>query len=589
MEEIETNYNLFDPVEGGFHRYGTQKDWSPPHYEKMLYDNARLLKSYIHLLQLDADNKIAQEVVAKTLSFIDQNWYDPEGGFYGNSDVHGEDAYYGEVDRRSPKPRVEKTKYSDWNAEAITTYLFLWQTTQDNKYKTMAETTLDFFADEMVTSTGAFHYQKEDKTKGVRGSLLDNAYLLLAFVEGYEVLQKQSYLETAERIADYSLENLYDWNSGGFFERNSPDIELYAPGEYVNLEKPNAENGIITYALAKLYTFTNNPLYLNAAVKTFGNRLNNIGGLDSGYYFTKAAQYMLQNNLLQEYNTIDIADIEKQKQEAFWVDELLEGKFKVSEVGLQKIQGSIILLMIIALIAGIVSFASPCTLPILPAYVAYILKSKNNFKGMTLSFFLGLSIIFSLLGMTATTVGNFLKSSSSIFSQIAGIGIIIFGIFILLGKGIPGLHLKPNKPTSYFGAFIFGSILGISWSACVGPILLGILLLASTASSVFTGGLLLFIYAIGIGLPLVLTSIYLEKINQKGKIWTFIKGKEITFKIRKKKYTMHTSALISGILFIILGILIFSGTLYTFNQYVTTTSFQEYIFAIEEWLLNLVR
>ena len=49
IDELETNYNLFDPVEGGFHRYGTQKDWTPPHYEKMLYDNARLLKAYYHL------------------------------------------------------------------------------------------------------------------------------------------------------------------------------------------------------------------------------------------------------------------------------------------------------------------------------------------------------------------------------------------------------------------------------------------------------------------------------------------------------------------------------------------------------------
>jgi len=66
LEEIESNYNLYDPVEGGFHRYGTKADWTPPHYEKMLYDNARLLKAYFHLSKINPDNDLAKEVVEKT-------------------------------------------------------------------------------------------------------------------------------------------------------------------------------------------------------------------------------------------------------------------------------------------------------------------------------------------------------------------------------------------------------------------------------------------------------------------------------------------------------------------------------------------
>jgi len=144
VEEIEANYNLFDPVEGGFHRYGTSRDWSPPHYEKMLYDNARLLKAYSHLLQL-TDDPLADEVVGKTLSFIEQNWYDSQGGFYSNSDVHGEEEYYGKINRSDTKPRVEKAKYSDWNSDAILTYLYLWDTTHDETYKKMSADSLDFF------------------------------------------------------------------------------------------------------------------------------------------------------------------------------------------------------------------------------------------------------------------------------------------------------------------------------------------------------------------------------------------------------------------------------------------------------------
>lgn len=217
-EEVTTNYKLFDPIEGGFHRYGTTRTWSPPHFEKMLYDNARLLKVYSHLLTITPNDPIAREVVDKTLKYVADEWYDQvNGGFYGNTDVGGEKSYYERINRTVDKPRVEKTKYSDWNSEAVLTYLYLWKTTKNEAYKTMANQTLTFFQKKMVTDKGVYHYQKEDGTKGVRGSLLDNAYALLAFTDGYETLGQKEYLESAIQIANYSLDNLYDWNSGGFF------------------------------------------------------------------------------------------------------------------------------------------------------------------------------------------------------------------------------------------------------------------------------------------------------------------------------------------------------------------------------------
>jgi uncharacterized protein len=598
IDDLENNYNLFDPIEGGFHRYGTTREWTPPHYEKMLYDNSRLLKAYSHLLQIKADDQIAKKVVEKTLAFIENNWYDEvNGGFYGNSDVHGEDEYYGKNPRSSDKPRVEKTKYADWNTDAILTYLYLWKTTNNEGYRVIAEKSLDFFSKNMVSENGAFHYFKIDGSKGVSGSLLDNAHLMLAFIEGYEVLGNEEYLEIAKKIASFSLENLYDWNSGGFFERNSADTDLYAPGENIILSKPMQENGIITLALLKLYKQTNDLAYLNAGIKTVGNQLGSISGLDRGYYSIKAAQYITQNNLLTEYgnNENEINSIEKEKQENFWVNSLVIAKpniveFTVSEEGLERLEGPILLLIVIALIAGFISFASPCTLPILPAYIAYSFRtSKQNIRGMTIAFFLGLSIVFTLLGMSASLIGGFLKENLTLFSQVAGILIILFGVYILLGKGFTGIKIKQSKPTSYFGSFLFGSALGISWTPCVGPILVALLLLASTTSSVATGGLLLFFYSVGLALPLILISIYLEKINKESKLWKFIEGKELRFKVSNKEFLLHTNNLISGLLFIVLGYLIFSGVLFAFNQYVAATSFQKFIFGIEEWFLGLVK
>jgi len=600
IDEIKTNYNLFDPVEGGFHRYGTKRDWTPPHYEKMLYDNARLLKAYTHLQQITPNNERVNEVVRATHNYIKSYWYDKEkGGFYGNTDVHGEDEYYDKNPRPADKPRVEKTKYSDWNSEAILTYLYLWKTSRNDEYKEMAEKSLDFLSKEMVTEQGAYHYQKEDGSKEVRGNLLDNAYLLLAFTKGYEVLKNEEYFHTANKIAEYSLENLYDWNSGGFFERNSQDTELYAPGENIDLSKPTEENGIMAYALLKLYKQTGNVEYLDAGIKTLGSKISEEGGLDRGYYIMKAAQLVIQSNLINDYNSkkAEIERIEQDQLKNFWVDNLVKSQegnnraqFIPIDKGLSKLEGPILLLLLIAFFAGLLSFISPCTLPILPAYIAYTFEtSKKNVKGMTLAFLLGLAVVFSLLGMSATFIGSFLKSNLTIFTQVAGIAILFFGVYILLGKGFSGLKVKQNNPTTYAGAFVFGSVFGMAWTPCIGPILVAILLLASTIGSFLTGGLLLFMYAVGLALPLLLFSQYLGKADRKGNVWKIIRGKELKSKVGNKEFRVHTTSLISGLLFIVLGYLIFSGALFTFNQYVGTSQFQNWIFSIEDKLLNLIK
>ena len=519
-----TDYKLFDPIDGGFHRYGTTRTWSPPHYEKMLYDNAKLLKTYEHLLLITPNDAMVKDVVTKTQNYIEKNWYDKQnGGFYGDTDSSPGKAYYWKNPRPTEKPAIDKTKFSDWNSEAIITYLYLYNVTKDAKYKEMATHSLDFFETNLVSDNGAYHYQDVNGTRGVSGSLLDNAYLLLAFVDGYDTLGNQSYLKTAQGLADYSLDHLYDWYSGGFFERNSLDINIYKPGEQVSLAKPSEENGIITYALLKLYVDTNNIEYLDAAIKTIGSQADNIEPLDGGYYYVKASQFIVDNNLMSDFTSdkTKIDDIEKQKQEDFWLNNLINGTslsgqgFIPSDTGLTKLQGPLFLLVPISILSGFMSFASPCTLPILPAYIAYTLRtSKMNVFGMSVSFFLGLAIVFVFLGMSAAFVGSYLKSNIGIFSEIAGIAMILFGLYTLSGRGIPGLKITPSSPITYFGAFTFGGMIGMAWTPCVGPILVGILLLAATTVSLQTGGLLLFSYAVGLAIPLILVSAYLSKTDK---------------------------------------------------------------------------
>ena len=593
IDELENNYNLFDPVEGGFHRYGTTREWTPPHYEKMLYDNARLLRVYYHLRNIN-DFNIVNEVVEKTDNFIQEKWYDTKnGGFYGNSDVHGEDAYYGKNPRPAGKPRVEKTKYTDWNSDAIMTYLYLYEQSKDDKYRDMAVKSLDFYLN-VYDENGAYHYHK-DGENGIQGNLLDNSYLLLAFVEGYKILGDEKYLDAARDIADFSLDNLYDWNSGGFFERNSKNINNYAPGENIDLDKPVSENGVMAYGMLKLYMDTGDIIYLNAGIRTIADNIVNVKGLDNIYHYVKSSEMVIDEKLLEKFESVEdeIKLIEADRLNSFWLNVLLDSQdkgFVLSGEGLDKLDGPIFLLLFISLIAGLISFASPCTLPILPAFVAYTFKNTGkNVRGMTLSFFLGLSIIFVILGMSASFLGGLLKENLSIFSQVAGIIIIFLGLSMIFGKGFGGLNVR-YKPSSYVGSFLFGGVFGFAWTPCVGPILVAILLLASTSGSVFTGGLLLFVYAVGLSVPLILISSYLDKIDRNNRIWKFIQGKMIIIEYGEgKKFMVHSTSLISGILFIILGWLIFSGQLFLFNQYFGNTSFQRWLFEVEEKVLTIVK
>jgi len=450
-----------------------------------------------------------------------------------------------------------------------------------------------------VHDQGAFHYIKENGERGVRGGLLDNCYLLLSFATASESTQQYNYLSTAKRIADYSLSALYDWNNGGFFERNSPDENQYAYGEHIDLSKPVEENGIMAYAMLKLYNLTSDVRYLNAAVTTMGNILNRVGELDEGHYAVKSAQLMLEFDILSDYEAHkrEISKLERKELTNYWLDGLktndrqfAEGMFSSSIDSADTIDGPLITLMLISFLAGILSLLSPCTLPILPAYVSYTFTAaRKNTLIMSIMFFLGLSVMFTLLGVGASFIGSFLDDNILIFTQVTGVSLAIFGIAILLGKGFAGPTIQRKNPVTYAGTFFFGTIVGLAFTPCVGPILVGILLLASTSGSLSNGGLLLFTYSAGLSAPLLIISGSLQRLRHNGIVWRSIRGKELRVSIGEQSLQIHSSALIAGFLFISLGYLIFSGNLTALNQYATSSGLQKWIFSIEEFLLNMLR
>lgn len=244
---------------------------------------------------------------------------------------------------------------------------------------------------------------------------------------------------------------------------------------------------------------------------------------------------------------------------------------------------------VVSLLAGVLSFLSPCTLPILPAYFAFTFQSdRKRIVFMTLAFFLGIATSFTMMGAAATFVGSLLKGYMSIFVRTGGAVILALGIFSLLGKGFSGVQFQERPSATFIGSFIFGLSFSIGWSACVGPILAAILVMAATQERAISGMLLLFIYAMGLGLPLITLSFFFNRLDREGLFWRIIKGKGWDISIAGKELHFHSNNLISGLLFIILGALMLGDYLSLLNRIIPVEA-QLWYARLEERLMGLLR
>lgn len=190
--------------------------------------------------------------------------------------------------------------------------------------------------------------------------------------------------------------------------------------------------------------------------------------------------------------------------------------------------GSFIVLALVSFAGGLFSFLSPCTLPILPAYFAFAFRSgRATIAANTLAFMLGLSAMFSLFGAGASSLGSILYRQQKLLLIVGGIAVIIFGIMSLLGQGFAGSSAasQSDRSSTMGGSFLFGLTFAVGWSSCVGPILGIVLTLAATTASVTQGIMLLFIYAMGLGLPLVIVSAIFGRTSRESLVWRVMRGK----------------------------------------------------------------
>ena len=222
--------------------------------------------------------------------------------------------------------------------------------------------------------------------------------------------------------------------------------------------------------------------------------------------------------------------------------------------------------LLVAFSAGLLSFLSPCVLPLVPVYLASlcgpeILESEAGRSRLpiflhSLSFVVGFSVIFIILGASVGLAGFALGTELALIHKIAGSLLIAFGLFLLAALKIPWLNyerrLAPSlgNTTSYLRSFLIGAIFSLAWTPCVGPILGGILTLAWSSETAWRGAYLLATYSLGLGIPFLVIGVTFDSIRPL---------------LRRIRRYSTWSYIASGLLLIAVGILILTNNLAWFS------------------------
>ncbi len=233
---------------------------------------------------------------------------------------------------------------------------------------------------------------------------------------------------------------------------------------------------------------------------------------------------------------------------------------------------------ILVLAEGILSFFSPCVIPLIPVYMSYLAGNTNQVgeDGIityqrktvffhTVCFVLGISFAFFILGMSFTTLGTFFYSNKLLFTRIGGILIVVLGLFQLgvidfkFLQRERKIHLNlADKKVTPFAALLMGFTFSFAWTPCIGPALSSVLILASGAKSSFIGNMLVVVYAAGFVLPFLILGLFTTKVLD------FLKAKQ-----KLLKYTIKGG----GIILIIIGIMTFTGWMNGVSGYLNSYSY----------------
>lgn len=213
---------------------------------------------------------------------------------------------------------------------------------------------------------------------------------------------------------------------------------------------------------------------------------------------------------------------------------------------------------ILLFLEGIITFISPCILPMLPIYISYFAGgdyADGENRGSTLKnsigFVIGFTIVFTLLGTVAGTLGNFIKEYYNVLNIIGGVIIVIFGLnYIGLFKiGFLERSYKMDievNPIKFLSAIVFGMVFAVGWTPCVGTFLGSALMIAANSQNIIKGASMLLVYSIGLGIPFIISAVLIGELKE-------------TMNFIKKNYKIIN--FISGIILIAIGIAMMTGYL----------------------------
>ncbi len=252
----------------------------------------------------------------------------------------------------------------------------------------------------------------------------------------------------------------------------------------------------------------------------------------------------------------------------------------------------------IAFIAGLFSYVSPCVLPLVPAYIGYLTGHAANIAGAapenekTLSrpsrwyvtlhglfFVIGFALFFALLGIGAGALGQLslrLNIASTWIARAGGVIVIMLGLHVMGVIRIPFLYVDtrrqsaPKPGAGYLGSFLMGITFSAGWSPCIGPILAGMLTLGLSTASVGRAVILLLFYALGLGIPFILTAFLLDRVAG------------LFARIQKH---MRAIELVSGALLILIGLFILTGSM---AQTSLSLGGGDLSIRLEDWLISVV-
>lgn len=294
--EAQRNGGMYDHEEGGFFRYSTTRDWSIPHYEKMLEDHAGHIRIYTEAYRATGDHWFL-DVAKHSYSYVEKYLYDPNRSvFFGSQDA--DEHYYSLPlsERKNVRaPAVDTTIYVDWNSRMVSALVSMWIATGEQALLDTAVRCYDWLlANCRDDSQALYHYH--DGSPHLPGLLRDQAAAAMAALHLYEATTDEKYLDTAIQIVQFCRSHLQDTENGGFFD--APPKTHQKLGRLALPQKHILDNSLISILLNKLHILTADQDYQKdaaQALRLFLHHYKSWGHLAAGYAL--AVECLLSNHV----------------------------------------------------------------------------------------------------------------------------------------------------------------------------------------------------------------------------------------------------------------------------------------------------